>query len=158
MSGSLLLMVVVSATMSVVHACHPECRWACDDPVCVAQCEPVCEEPRCEINCGGTDVRCQVPACSVRCPAVDMCESDTCPQCETVCQPPICLPLEAGAECAPLCEAPRCTWQCHKPTCEPPRCELACERPACEAPPPSSTSTASRLATTAAAGVVVFSV
>lgn len=112
-------------------ACHPECRWACDDPVCQAVCQPVCETPVCVLT-NATHPSCSTfqPSCSVQCPA-NMCESDSCPQCETVCQPPSDLCNDGQL----LCEATSCTWYCQKPTnCPYPRCELQCERPACETP------------------------
>lgn len=114
----LILISLVGAS-----GCHPECRYACDDPVCSAICEHICEDPVCQFNqtCGYS------PSCSVRCPA-DMCESDACPQCETICSPP---PVE---ECGDvLCEETVCAWKCRKPfNCPLPRCELNCEHPACE--------------------------
>ena len=119
------LIIFSSFSLLVVGACHPECRYACDDPMCLAICEPICEEPRCEFNqsCPYT------PQCHVVCPQ-DMCESDTCPACETHCNPP---PVEACG--SPLCEARNCDWKCRKPTeaeCPKPECQLTCEQPACE--------------------------
>lgn len=114
------------------HSAHPECRYACDDPTCPAVCRHICLEPRCEIQCtNSTNAYCNPPNCRVNCPIVDQSESDSCPFCETVCDPPQCMPL--NAECQPLCEATQCFWQCEKPrNCPKPRCELVCERPACE--------------------------
>lgn len=120
------LFLVLFLHLSIVFGgCHPECRYACDDPVCPAVCETVCETPACEFNqtCGYS------PSCEVRCP-LDMCESDSCPACETICNPP---PSEACGDV--LCEATNCTWRCRKPTeaeCRKPLCEIVCERPACE--------------------------
>ena len=36
---------------AIASAAHPECRYACDDPVCPALCHPVCAPPRCEVQC-----------------------------------------------------------------------------------------------------------
>jgi len=112
-------------------ACHPECRWACDDPVCHAACTPACAPADCRVCTNGTDCR-ALPwpfACTTRCPA-DQCESDACPACETVC-PDVC---GAAPGCAIECAAPQCAWRCALPAaCAAPRCELACEAPACPA-------------------------
>lgn len=121
----LLMFLIFLFIVGVTLGCHPECRYACDDPVCLAVCETVCELPACEFNqtCGYS------PSCSVRCPP-DMCESDTCPQCETICSPP---PSPSCGDI--LCEATVCAWRCRKPTeaeCRKPICELQCEQPACE--------------------------
>ena len=108
---------------SVGESCHPQCRYACDDPVCNATCAPVCVVSECifENTCDYS------PVCTVRCPE-DQCESDSCPACETICEPS--THLECGD---PLCNALNCSWACEKPTnCPLPRCELVCERPACE--------------------------
>jgi hypothetical protein len=150
-----LLLLLAGASAVGATGCHPQCRWACDDPVCTAVCAPHCQPPRCQIQCnnhsnvteddglGGNGLYCSPPSCSVRCPQ-DMCESEMCPQCETVCLPPACSPHHVAhqAQCQVLCEATQCDWQCRKPAiggegeggCRPPRCELQCERPACETP------------------------
>ena len=100
--------------------CHPECRWACDDPVCLAECKIWTEPPVCV--CENPLI---TPVCRVECPA-DQCESDACPSCETRCDP--------NTACGNiLCEAPVANWACRKPSnCSLPRCELVCEQPACE--------------------------
>ena len=99
--------------------CHPECRWACDDPTCLADCKYVTETPSCICD-GNTSL---TPNCYVFCPP-DQCESENCPACETRCQP--------VAGCTPLCLPPVASWACRKPkNCIPPRCELNCEMPAC---------------------------
>lgn len=114
---------------TLVNACHPQCRWACDDPVCNATCAPSCLEPACQIfNASNLVCVTVVPQCSIIC-APDQCESDTCPACEVQCQPP---PSICG-DGTILCEAPSCAWQCTKPNCRLPICELQCEHPACEA-------------------------
>lgn len=117
---------------SLSLSAHPECRWACDDPFCPAVCQHICQEPRCQIECtnSSSNAYCNPPNCRVRCPQ-DQSESESCPACETVCDPPQCMPL--NAVCQPLCEATVCHWQCEKPRyCPEPKCELTCERPACE--------------------------
>jgi hypothetical protein len=108
---------------SVGDSCHPQCRYLCDDPVFNATCSIVCVKPDCIY-----DQTCDYsPACTIQCPE-DQCESDSCPACETICQPS--THIECGQ---PLCAPPNCTWSCVKPTNPPPiRCEVQCERPACE--------------------------
>lgn len=128
---------VLCVAIAFASACHPECRWACDDPTCQAVCHPVCDAPLCIVS-NATDPSCETyrPDCTIQCPP-DMCESDMCPQCETVCQPPASICNDGTI----LCEATNCTWQCETPTnCPLPQCQLTCERPACEstAPLPSS--------------------
>lgn len=99
---------------------QPQCRWLCDDPVCSANCWAKCAEPNCVYNCSRTDI----PECRVYCPAANntLC-SDSCPACETKCEP--------VTGCDILCEAPSCGWQTSKGQCRRPQCELMCERPAC---------------------------
>lgn len=116
------ILLLIIPSFAFASACHPECHYACDDPVCLAICETVCEAPACEFNqtCGYS------PSCSVQCP-LDMCESESCPVCETVCAPP---PSETCGQI--LCEATSCSWKCRKPfNCPKPLCELQCEQPAC---------------------------
>lgn len=113
----------------------PECKFACDDPVCRANCQPRCREPRCQIDCqpypiSGINVHCAPPSCRVRCNITDAVAADSCPMCETVCDPVTCFPHDAV--CSPLCEATVCSWECFKPVCRQPICQLQCERPACE--------------------------
>lgn len=116
---------------SVTAACHPECHWACDDPVCQAVCQPICDVPVCIlVNASNPVCDSYQPSCAVQCPP-NMCEADACPNCETICQPPSSLCNDGSL----LCEAANCTWQCRKPTnCVYPQCELQCEHPACEGP------------------------
>jgi hypothetical protein len=108
--------------LGLAAACHPMCRWVCDDPVCNAVCAFACSEPVCQLDppCG------RKPTCSLRC-LTGTCENDTCPQCEVVCDPSPCPGSQA------LCEAVDCAWRCHKPACRQPVCELTCEQPACGA-------------------------
>jgi hypothetical protein len=122
--------ILVALFIAYVTGCHPECRYACDDPICAAVCAPDCQPVNCSVVCvTGT---CTPPGglrCVIDCPA-DQCESDSCPACQPLCE-------EVPADCPPVCEThcqpPVCTWQCRKPTdCPQPRCELVCERPACE--------------------------
>lgn len=128
--------VLVTICATVVSACHPVCRWQSDDPVCRAVCEPKCQEPVCTAQCqvSAHESTCAKPQCWVRC-AADMCESDQCPTCETMCNPYFYCSAP-GAVCSPLCEETRCSWSCRKPIpgkeCPLPRYELQCERPACE--------------------------
>lgn len=122
------MLLLALAAMAAAQACHPECRWQCDDPVCTAECAPVCAKPVCTTVCEN-EVPCRAPACHVRCPN-EQCEADSCPQCETVCEPPHCS--AAAGHCTVLCEETSCDWKCRKPSnCARPRCELQCEAPAC---------------------------
>jgi hypothetical protein len=107
----------------------PQCRWACDDPICSAVCHQVCNIT-CDYQCLG-DVRiCNPPKCRQQCVS-DQVVADSCPTCEVVCDPLVCS--NTNVPCDPLCEAPECKWYCEKPkSCPPPRCELVCEHPACE--------------------------
>jgi len=122
----------------VTPKCHPQCRWSCDDPSCPAQCHPVCERPKCQVHCEETPcaackIHCDKPQCNVRCPK-DLCESNDCPKCETVCAPAKCRTActAPNASCTPMCEETKCDWKCKKPTlCPRPKCELVCEKPAC---------------------------
>jgi len=142
--ATLLLVLVAFAAAEELEApkkaaCHPQCKWQCDDPTCPAVCHPVCARPKCEMQCQQTEcakcqVHCEKPQCSVRCPK-DMCEKDNCPKCETVCAPAECHTtcVAPKANCAPLCEETACSWSCAKPTtCPRPKCQLQCEKPACD--------------------------
>lgn len=103
----------------VGERCHPECRWACDDPQCNAECKIVTEPPVC--TCANPTVQ---PVCRVDCP-LDQCESEQCPACQTICE-------QSEACGAILCQETRASWACRKPSCPYPTCELQCEQPACE--------------------------
>lgn len=133
---SMLLLVLLFVSLTL--CCHPECRWACDDPVCPAVCRSICEEPVCETTCTrGPITQCHPPVCTVRCP-VDQCEADACPACETVCDPLVCTTVDAP--CKIRCQATECSWKCHLPSnCQRPHCVLQCEKPACEHVPASAT-------------------
>lgn len=107
------------------------CHWACDDPTCNAVCRPECEAPVCEIQCQMGSSCIFSPQCHVRCSntTAPVMVSDTCPLCETVCDP---LPAQCSG-CSPLCEATTCSWMCKKPSnCPKPTCELNCEAPTCQ--------------------------
>jgi len=122
--------------VSFVAACHPECRWACDDPICYAVCLPNCEPPTCSYACPEEGALCRgtQPSCSTRCPD-DQCSSEQCPVCETICNPPSTLCVNEG--CSIECGPTNCSWSCSKPTtCSLPTCQLSCEAPACETPVP----------------------
>jgi len=119
-------------------ACHPECRWQCDDPVCPAECHPLCNPSECEIEChegpcAQCKVSCEEPECTVRCPK-EACEKGDCPKCETVCAPPKCSTECQAPEpiCAPVCAPTQCRLSCNKPhACPRPKCELVCEKGNC---------------------------
>lgn len=110
------------------QSCHPQCHWACDDPVCNATCVEQCSPPACQII-NATNLVCAsvVPDCSIVCAPTPHCEALDCPACEVQCQPP---PTLCG-DGTILCEAPNCAWQCSKPDCRLPLCELQCESPTC---------------------------
>ncbi len=115
--------------LDLAVGCHPECRYQSDDPVCFADCQPACAAPVCAVQCIDEDSVCahRVPSCRVLCPT-DQCESDTCPECETICDP---LPAQCVG-CSPLCEETECAWQCTTPAdCTTPTYELQCEQAAC---------------------------
>ncbi len=125
----MFLLFVITAAAS----CHPECHYACDDPVCIAICHSVCSPPVCQYQCPG-DVSCSdsPPMCNIVCPA-DMCESEHCPACEIQCAEP----SGPCVGCQNLCQAPVCSWSCEQPTdCPEPVCQLQCEEPACPYTPP----------------------
>jgi len=121
----------------MVQACHPECRYLCDDPVCYPTCVAKVEPPRCTVNCNS----CFIPEpgqCNFHCNSVslsngDFCEADSCPIAETLCSELVCSNLPNGVTCSVLCEAPVSGWHCVEPThCKKPICKLQCEKPACE--------------------------
>jgi hypothetical protein len=126
-----LLLLLIGSTHA---ACHPQCTNSCNANQTAANaCAPVCAPPRCQYQCTtpGTQCEAYAPVCRVRCPA-DMCESDSCPLCETVCDQPALLCVEAG--CSPLCEATSCSWSCrnNSVTGLPSGCAwVNCETPAC---------------------------
>ena len=107
--------------MSTPPQCHPECHWACDEPVCFAECMIVTEPPQC--TCANPLI---IPICRVDC-TTDQCEMEQCPACETICTSP-------DSSCGDIqCEQTQASWACRKPSsCPQPTCELMCEKPACE--------------------------
>jgi hypothetical protein len=124
-------------------ACHPECTYQCDDPVCKAVCNyVVVRNVNCNVQCNGsyTPLRgqCfQTPACHIIVPD-DQCESDSCPVAQVQCGSVYCNPAPPrGIVCSTLCEEVELAWKCRKPTiqdgCREPICELQCEQPACAA-------------------------
>jgi hypothetical protein len=131
-----LLLLFLLGGGTLAQSCHPECRWACDDPVCPAQCSAQCNPAACQIvNASNLVCGAVVPDCRILCSPTPQCESSECPACEVQCDPP---PTLCG-DGTILCEAPVCGWQCVKPTCPLPQCELQCEAPTCEAPSSSGT-------------------
>jgi hypothetical protein len=115
----------------IAWACHPECTWQCDDPVCPAVCGFVCQPRVCSIVCPYRRPCPIEPRFFNHCPP-DQCESDECPACEIL--------VEGLAEFCPFCngtcEELECAWQCRKPDCPYPKCILQCEEPACQYQPP----------------------
>lgn len=125
----IILTLYIHMWVPHVGACHPQCRYQCDDPICSAVCVPQCHTPVCQVcrNQSGTRQCQSTTSCSVSC-APDQCESDTCPACETTC-PNLCNGL---TNCEIQCEQMQCGWSCSKPrNCPKPRCVLECEQPAC---------------------------
>jgi hypothetical protein len=108
-----LILLFISTSLAVL----PECRFACDDPVCNAICGAMCDPP----NCTSTDPQCVV-SCATRCNETVI-DTDSPPSCVTRCDP--CA--MGSIQCAAL----NCGWVCEKgETCAQPRCELQCEMPA----------------------------
>lgn len=123
-----LLVLGFLLTSHLALACHPECVRVCAAPVTPAICEPVCAGPACVIiNATREWCATHKPDCRVECPA-DQCESDQCPACAVICNPP----PEACNDGEILCEALTCSWQCVKPAPIHDVCEWQCEMPACE--------------------------
>jgi hypothetical protein len=109
----LLLLLFVSASLAVL----PECRFACDDPVCNAVCGAMCDPP----NCTSTDPQCTV-SCTTSCNETVI-DTNNPPSCVTRCNP-----CTMGSI---SCTAPNCGWVCERgETCAQPLCELQCEMPA----------------------------
>jgi hypothetical protein len=125
----LLLLLLLQAAA----ACHPMCRYQCDDPVFPAQTRAECAPARCTLqNCSAL---CQLPeqTCVVVVNPESTCEMDSCPQAEIICPNPERICLNATG-CQFLCEAPDCRWVAWMPKDRPvPRCEPMCEQVACAA-------------------------
>lgn len=136
----------------VAMACHPQCRYQCDDPVCSAVCQPVCATPNCEIvykvgDGNYTTLPNYSPTCTCSC-ANDGCEADQCPQCQALCEEFTSCP--EGAICEIHCLPIQAYWYCQKPKdCPLPSCQSFCEQPSCqyEGEPPTSTSTVTQVFT-----------
>jgi hypothetical protein len=129
-----LSLLPIFVALSTGQACHPECSYQCDDPVCPAACSPVCLPPVCSrcLNHSGVLEDCvATDQCYTRCPA-DQCEAEQCPACETLCPTGIC---RDAPDCVIQCEATQCGWRCTLPLdCPLPVCVLQCEAPACAEP------------------------
>jgi len=144
----LFKLLFLSSLACLSLSCHPQSRWACDDPcgnwtcddpIYNLTCNPVCSRSQC-ICVNEPTGYWYSKQCYNYCPP-DQCESESCPSCETRCPTPCADKYEA------LCEAPNCFWDCTPdenaapPQCEQgsttetdcpsPRCELASEMPAC---------------------------
>ncbi len=112
-------------------ACHPICRWECDDPKCPAICDPVCQETLCE------ETTCEDPDC--QCSSFSTLETincsplaNDCPLCEVGRTGIDCLNSQAQpCSCAVRCQTKDCNLVCHKPACPKPKCNLVCEQPSC---------------------------
>jgi hypothetical protein len=156
----MLYILILLNVLIIVNACHPECKFTCDDPIfpaicdnschdvpnchlentdpiCFAKCSPVCKEAKCQTQCEALQpalcsVHCDPPKCKVRCPK-DQCESDSCPQCETICEPEKCYStcINPTPNCTILCEASDCSWTCIKPECSEPKSKIVCDPTSC---------------------------
>jgi len=117
--------------ISNIIAQLPNCQWTCNDPLCNSECIEVCNPPICITECNPSQPGvCNPVECEIRCPT-DQNVLQSCPSCETICQPLRCSPIDR--DCQILCEAVICSWQCSLPLiCPYPICELSCEQPACE--------------------------
>lgn len=111
-------------------ACHPECRWQCDDPVCPAACEVTCTDACSTGPCDDQECTCE----SFTEPVVGECTPPLSQQCT------ICNIEQTGRRCEKpngercTCELDceqQCFWECQTPNCRKPTCELQCEQPAC---------------------------
>lgn len=132
-------------------ACGRSCTWMCGpEKACNQDCEANCAPPTCKTVCGRSpkacETRCAEPQCAVVCPASECTINsaaglDACPQCKTVCSPPICT-TKCGEDCKNFCEEPQCSWKCHKPTCPQPECKMVCsdDRPCQDSLRPESSS------------------
>lgn len=132
--STIVISLLIFVTFS--DACHPQCSYACDDPVCPAECHAQSSKPKCTVSCNNSFVPIQ-GQCNFKCSNVvnitNVCESDSCPLVETLCTQLICIDLPRTVTCTVLCEAPTAGWVCNKPkNCRQPICELQCEKPACE--------------------------
>ena len=107
----------------------PHCSWACDNPTCQLKSRPICDPPTCSIHCTtGNPNECSTLQCSVNCP-FDQTTLESCPMCETTCQPLVCPPAN---NCEVLCEPVNCSWQPEERcVVQYPKCVLQCESPAC---------------------------
>ncbi len=113
------------------RSCHPVVTWPCEGGTVTSflYCLPVCEEPVCTVVEGCTKL-CLDPVCAITCPQ-DQCEAESCPACETLCNPLSCYPNSAGCEIQ--CEETTCTWSCIIPPWiyHPTSCSPIIESPAC---------------------------
>lgn len=130
------LYLISAFCFSISIACHPECSYMCDDPVCPAECYAKGYAPKCSLSCNNSYIPIQ-GQCNYKCTTVvnstNSCETDSCPMAEIICTNLFCTNLPHGILCNILCEAPTAGWVCNKPkNCRKPICELQCEKPACE--------------------------
>ena len=126
----LFLTVVVAQTQPAFLAGDITCTWNCTTPQCAPWCRPKCDAPVCLVQCPVNQTCSQQPNCQVSCPysSSPIIVKESCPMCETVCNPLAC------PNCTVLCEATNCSWDCFAPgACPYPVCNLVCEPPACQA-------------------------
>ncbi len=147
----LLLWWTSSATAS--QGCMPECRWACNDPVChpicgpacaAPDCTPLCETPPYWNVCKTCEIVCEPADCHLDCgrdqetnefTVADQCTLESCPRCSTVCAPVQCRFQNCYSEsineiCATRDANDLCETQCAHT-----RCDWSCQAPTrCESP------------------------
>ena len=87
-----------------------------------------------QLPCAKCVSHCKKPFCAIRCPKA-MCEKNSCPKCETICNPAQCHTTcdTPPPQCAVVCEKTKCDWKCRKPdNCPKKKCKIKCEKPECE--------------------------
>ena len=120
-----IFLILFIFIIGVFNQCEPECRYQCDDPICLTDCVIDCKLPNCTVNSTNSEDRMIVPTCHVYC-SPNQCAALACPECEIICEP---VPCE---NCEILCQEIQCDWLCYKPTnCPLPTCILQCEQSPC---------------------------
>jgi len=127
------VLFVVAFFTSNAYACHPECRWQCDNPVCPALCQVTCKKNPCSSStCTDQSCRCA----SSTDPVITQCEGPLTGNCATctVGQSGLNCRTAGGynCQCETQCTTESCSWTCQTPiSCPKPTCHLECESPAC---------------------------
>jgi hypothetical protein len=127
------LIYYCTTTITCCSACHPQCTYLCDSPVCQATCVAIVSPPTCTTFCLNNFT--PSPPCEYHCSNVltsDVCALDQCPVSEIQCSQLDCGILPNNVSCQIQCEPPQSGWKCSKPkNCPKPICELQCEQPTC---------------------------